>query len=744
MAIFGRDFYGLAKYGADVYAEFDVDPFDANPDGYGAIRVSWHSPSGSWNRIRLLRSKYGYAVDEQDGTILVDSFDPVDHFIDTDLTGGCWYYYAIFIQGTDGSWDRAGATSSLAVTKAWGEVGHADLLWGRIPPYFRYFRKDGNAAVTDEYFFAPNTDAALLNPDLYDLENQQLKAFLDVLGWGLDWIHNYQTLLLSANDPKTAHLSDVDRLASELGIKFEYGVPAHVMRSKVSNAALLARRRGTLDGLKAVAELSTGWPVDISVGYNLMLNRDQSEFANPVFAEWNPGINYAAGQKVQYQGRVFTAKTGAYGMAMIPPSTGTNSNLWWVVTTDTDVTTLHRPDTNGVVTWKGFIDGVTPKTLALAVGVSDPVSGQGQESNALALRNTGTKAHTYDVVGASNLVGDTYLLPHAEMAMRQGIPIPRALVWDPSVEYEPGMLVQWHGATWRAIERSIGDAPDAIVVGRSLLALDTDGAPYFDTGHTGTDIYVKTDTDGARYFSSSGPGDSQLATDADGTPYYAAAIGTPLTGYWEKVGVDDRPTLAYSFYAHGPLTGSTGAVAVTPGLAFFDQRGGLLVDQVAATPMTNFVFDTFNHLWGNPDFGSSWTTTGQWTTQSMGEDDGYVAYPLGGTGTALATTPTGLTSYRVAATFAKAPATGRTDSLAIRYVDANNYMRVTRTKVQKRVSGTLSTVATLSVSITDGDRVTVIMDDTAKTFVVIVNKLQVATGTLSGGTAPFRHGLMVE
>lgn len=681
MAVFGRDFYGLSKYGANVYAEFDVNPFDANPSGYGAIRVTWHSPAGSWNNIRLLRSRQGYSVDESDGDILIDSVSPVDHYLDQNLPGGAWYYYTIFIKGTDGVWNRAGATSSMVVTKAWGDTGHADLMWERIPQYFRYVRRN-NAAVTDEYFFAPSNDAALLNPDLYDQENQHLRAFLDVLGWGLDWLHNYQTSLLWANDPKAAHLSDVDRLARELGIEFEYGVPAAVMRSKVANAALLARRRGTVDGLKDVAALSTGWDVDITLSPNLMLNRDQSEFANPIFNEWNPAINYAAGQKVQYEGRIFTAKTGgAYGLAQRPPETGTNSNTWWTVTTDTDVTTLHRPDTQGVVTWKGYTNGTTAKVLSLAVGVSDPISGQNQESNALALRNTEGVASTYDVWGAANVVGDTVVTPRQKIVIGQGVPIPRPLVWDPTVEYDLGTLVQRDGGTYKAIGTTYGNDP-----------------------------------------------------------------ATSPT-YWQKVGFDNRPTLAYSFYGHGPLTGSSGGVSVTPGLAFFDHQGKLIIDQVVANPLTTFVFDSFNHTWGSPDFGGNpWATTGgSWTTESIGRGDDFVAYPLGGTGKATLAVPSGLlTTYRVSVTFAKAPVPGRTDSLAIRYVDSNNYMRVTRTKVQKRVAGTLSDVATLSGSIKDGDRVTVSINDTANTFVVYRNGLQVASGALSGGSAPYRHGMMVE
>jgi hypothetical protein len=697
MAVFGRDFYGIAKYGANIHTEYDVAPFDASPEGYGALRVTWHSPSGAWDRLRLLRSKSGYAVDESDGTILIDAAEGVDHFVDNGVQAGSWTYYTLFIQDTDGVWNRAGATSGLAVKKPWirsvGDIvdlhyeiqqvpyGHAELLWDRIPSYFKYIRRD-HAAITDDYFLAPNTQAFLLNPDIYDQENQHLRMLLDVIGWGLDYVHNYQETLLRANDPHTAHLQDVDRLARELGIDFEYGVPASVMRSKVANAALLARRRGTLQGLQDVAALSTGWDVDIQVGPNLFLNRDQSEFANPIFPEWDSGTNYATGQKIQYEGRIFTAIQGAYGDAMKPPPTGTNSNGYWTVTTGQDVTTLHRADTDSVVTWVGYMDGTERFPINLVVGVSDSVSGVGQESNALRVENADIVARTFDVLGAANLVDVNDLLPHPSSAIRQGVPIPRPTLWDPETEYGLGALVQHLGSSWRAIGTSLNETPSK----------------------------------------------------------------TSL--YWEQVGVDDRPLLAYSMYAHGPLTGTAGSggVSVTPGVAFFDEQGNLLVDQTDLTVPTNYVFDSFNHPFGTPDYGTlgNWSTTGTWDTEAPNNSDDLVAYPVSGTGVALQTVPGTLTQYRVAATFAKAAMTGHVDGLAIRYVDASNYMQVTRTRVLLFVAGTKSTVATFATPIQDGDRVTMKINDVTSTFTVFVNGTQVASGSLTGGSSPYKHGIMVN
>lgn len=697
MAVFGRDFYGLTKYGSNAHAVYDVSPFTAMSDDYNSVRVTWRSPAGSWQRLRLLKGRNGYAVDENDGTVLLDSETPGEYFQDQGLQGGAWYYYTIFVQDPTGVWNRAGATSALVVRKPWtrlnGEIvgsvyethevpyGHADLLWDRLPNYFRYVRPAGSA-VTDEYRFAADPVAALHNPDFYDQENIDLRRFLGVLGFGLDYIHTYQETLLSANDPKKAHISDVDRLARTLGINFEYSIPAAVMRSKVANAALLARRRGTLDGLRDVASLTTGWDVDLQVNHNLFLNRDQSEFANPVFPEWDSGKNYAGGQKAQFEGRIFTAKAGgAYGDDQKPPYLGTDSNTWWQVSTNEDVTTLHNPVTDAVVTWKAFTDGAVPLTPNLAVGVSDPISGVGQESNALAIRNTDTAAHTYDLVGAANVAGSTAVLPDPNAAIRQGLPIPRGTLYDPKVEYALGALVQHRGALWRALGTPLGEEPDEASI------------------------------------------------------------------FWEKVSPDNRPVMAYSFYGHGPLTGAAGSggVAVNPGLAFFDERGNLLADWVNMSPVTAMVFDTFNHAFGTPDFTStgSWSTSGAgWKTDSIGTKDNRVAYPVG-PGMAWVNVPASLTQYRVAVTFTKAALGNLRDGMLLRYVDASNFMRVTRTSVEKVVNGTHTTVVALGTSIKDGDRVTAVIDDTTNTFQILINGAATASGPLTGGSAPFKHGIMV-
>jgi hypothetical protein len=685
MATYGRDFYGLAKYGSSVFTDFDINPFDAQPDGYNAIRVTWHSPSGTWQGLRLLRSRYGYAVNENDGEILIDTASSASEFVDRNLNGGAWYYYTLYVK-VSGVWQRAGATSSLAVR----ETGFRDLLWDRVPKYFQYAPRFLDGGVNPYY-----SSAEVYDPDRYDQKNQELRQFLDILAWGLDWVRNYHDTTLWANDPRRIHLENLDRLARQLGTTYEYEIPARVLRGKVANAALLARRRGTLDGLRDAVNLSTGWDVDLEVGVNRFLNEDQSSFSHPQYSEWSPAVNYANGDRVQFAGRIMQAKPGgAYGDAQKPPTAPTTSNTWWTIVDQfyDAIETLRDDATASYVGWKAFRSSGPwyGDETDVVVGVSSPVDTTLTNSNTLRVGNWAGSAYAMELWGAAN-VGST-AAPLPEAVVRQGIPIPRALTWSPSENYQAGTIVLYGSRTYRALRENTGRNP------------------------------------------------------------------TAYTMFWEKVGADERVRLAFSFYSHAQMDGSAG-VAVTPGIAFYDERGTLIKDVQTASSSQGLFFDTFNQdaslPWASrtPDHAFSsekWVlNTGNWDVAEVSNSERY-AYPL--TPTAAVTTvtmPSEKNFYKVAVTFKKPALSGATQALVLRYVDANNYLRVTRTLVQKMAAGVLTTVATLSTPVSDGDRVTVLMDETANTQTVYVNNVQVAS--VSGQPQPaagvgsnrYRHGLMV-
>lgn len=685
MAVYGKDFYGLAKYGADIHVEYRVEPFEAQPDRYSAVRLSWSSPAGDWTRMRLLKSRLGYAVNPDDGEILFESATGLNYWTDANLTPGSWYYYTLYLQ-VGGTWHRVGVTSSIAVK----DYGFAGLLWERIPYYFHWVPRYPDGEIKT-YF----TSAEVYDPDRLDQVNQHLQQFLTVLAWGLDFVRTYSETTLLANDTRLTHLENLDRLARTLGTTYEYEVPAHVMRSKVANTALLARSRGTLAGLRDVAALSSGYDVDIEVGPNLFLTEDQGNFANPIYAEWNPATNYPAGHRVQYSGRIMEAKVGgAYGEAERPPDAPDTSNTWWQVVNAQVAETLRDATTNAISTWKMFRDAAPNpinETVQMGVGISSPVDTSVTNSNSLFVKNTNGTAQSYLVWGAANPTGVPEDQPTPLQVVNQGLPIPRLLAWDSAQEYQSGAVVVFGSRAFRALRFNVGHDPDLF------------------------------------------PED------------------------WVRVGADERPRLALSFYGHSDFDGSAG-IGLTPGLAFFDQHGQLIQEMVDSDYSRGSFFDTFN---GDPDtpitahIPDQQFEAEQWAVQSgtwrVAEpvDGERVAWPVTGTGVVTVTLPSEKTFYKVAVTFKRPALAGHTQAIVLRYVDADNHLRITRTGIDKVASGSLTSLTTFTTPVQDGDRVAVLLDESTNTQTVYINDVEAAEVTgqpqpsAGVGSNRYRHGLMV-
>lgn len=677
MAVWGIDFYGQSKYGSSSSAEFDVQPFIAEAEGYNALRLTWTYPTGEWRKVALVKSRSGYPVAVNDGDRILEftSGNPATYYRDADLDGSTFYYYVLFIQKTDGVWVGAAATSGLSLA----DTGLSTLIWNRIPKYFRYTRRDG-AAVTDDYYFS--TDVEDLSR--YDVENQHLRRFVDVVGWGLEYLKAYQGSLMYSQDPQKTHVENLERLAEQFGIPFERTVNYGTVRSRIGNGALLSRRRGTLEGLRDVVSLSTGWDIDLRPGNNLMLNDDQAEFANPTWPEWDSAVNYAVGQQVQYVGRIYTCIVGALGDAKQPPAHPTTSNTWWELYADEEYTSswMPNPTSGAIFTWKGATDLGAHHPLSLAVGVSDYQNSGMDEGASNALKIETASTMNVSVWGAAAEADAT--VPNPLQVITQGIPLPQPNVWRKDVDYRIGDYVNQGGTIYRATEYSTNKRP------------------------------------------SSSP------------------------GHWERVGVDLRPKVAYSFYGHGPREGTagTGGVAVVPGVQIYDDKGSLM-QSVVDVAGAEVVYDTFNT--GLPDFGSrtpdftisgtNWTAdSGVWSIYDVGNE--RLAYPSTTAATTTLDVPIALTDYRIAVTFRAAPLETQQQGLVVHYVDEDNFVLVHRTGITKRTAGVDAPLGVevaagpeyrynLWDPIEDGDRLMITIDEDTNsiTEIKINGEAQNVTGT---------------
>jgi hypothetical protein len=679
MAIYEADFYALSRYGTPLAVDYGVEPFTADPIGNGRTRVQWTNPPGDWTGFRLLGSRYGWATTADDGDILLDLTGPTTPGQYVDIDGStpslsAFRYYTLYLL-IDGDWQRAGMTSTLAVV---GESTQ-DTLLSFIPRYFRL---------------------AVPNELTGNIENQELRNFVNILAFGVDYIRSYAKTLPAANDPSVVHLSDLESLASQFGVEYLHALPARLMRQRVTNASLLSKVRGLRSGLRDLVGLSAGYDTEIVLGRNLMLTQDQSSFYSPEqYPEWiatrqyvGPDtVNGRPGDRVVFAGNEFEAKAvGALGDAQKPPLTAT-SNTWWTALDRHADGTLYRAKSANISTWQALLQGPeSPLYCALPINTSDPLyvnvgvsfdahTGR-NDSNVLVVKNTNASTKDVLVRSVSYLSGGTTWDP--ETVIRYGVPVPQATEhWDAEVEYARGDIVLHKGRPWRAIKEALGAQPP--------------GEP------DGDDV-------------------------------------------WEALGFDERIRMCFSAYAHGPLTGTagTGGLAVEARVSLFDEHGQFLTT-LSAKSTTAFL-DTFTRqstgVWTTrvADVRPSTQTWGVVTGSNWIVDDG-LAYPANPAATQI-TRITGLSANgRVAVTFGKSPLAGHFHGLVLRISDASNMFRVSRTSIGKVVAGAFTSLAGFATPFADGDRMMVDMNGSVLT--VYKNGTQVAQVTDSFNSAIANHGM---
>lgn len=431
MAVYGVSFYGIDPYGPTTYVDFSVGDFVAEPVGFDAIDLHWRSPRGTWDRIRVLRNRFGFSVDEQDGEILADTPGALSNLTDPDVVPGAWHYYSIWILSAD-TWYRAGIATTLMLQ----DHGYGERMFESLPMYHRYLQ-----GVTD---------------DLPPIENETLRSFLKVLGSGLDYIKTYYNTLRLLNDPMRNHIGQLEKLAAQLGINHEPVTPPHLFRSRVLNAGALARSKGTAEQVASVASMTVGWDIEAVLGPNLMLNEDAASFVHPVYDLWDNQFNYSVGERVRFGSYIYEALVGAYGDAQTPSGTTAN-NTWWKWLNGAADPTLIQPD-GTVAGWESvsFTNGVSPGTASamIGIGVQSATDASVSSANALLLTNKSASTADLGVRSAGMSLADPL------NAITRGVPMPRVgAPWSVTTPYEVGALVTYNLLNYVCLSASTGVAP---------------------------------------------------------------------------------------------------------------------------------------------------------------------------------------------------------------------------------------------------------------------------------------------
>lgn len=462
MAIYGVSLYGVTSpfYGIQAPAGYIVDPFTASSRDYTTVQLDWQKPGSSFSEFRLIRNRYGYPVHETDGEILLQSATwPGQIYNDTSVIPGEYQYYGIYLLILYANfyvWVRAGVTACLAIENH----GSGEQFYQLIPDHMRQI------------------DQTELTTDV--LGNQFLAQYMNVLGWGMDYLKTQYAMAANVNNPMKIPLGDLMQLAGELGYEFEPEIEARLVRKGVLNTATVARKRGTLQGIAEEIEIVCGWDVDIQTGYNQILENDQAYFLNPVFTydTYNSTISYNSGEFVTLNSFVYKCLiTPTLNSA--PTGTNTSNANWAVIYSADDATgALTNPTTTGINTWEARYPSATGHiapfgALKQGVGCPDPDSFSFLLTlffsrflhGTCRVYNTGGSPQTCELKSVARTTTDLGLLsthPDPEQVILDGLPVPWVIdsdAYDPTAEYKTNDIIYYQGQPFQALRASTGAVP---------------------------------------------------------------------------------------------------------------------------------------------------------------------------------------------------------------------------------------------------------------------------------------------
>lgn len=270
MSRYGIDYYGLAYYGPDTYVDFSASSFDAIPWDYGSAQISWTQPGGAWSKLVLVRNSYGFPTTPFDG-VVVGSWKfnnaPTSILDEESLSEGAYYYYSLFVYNINQyMWEKAGDAQVLSVKN----FGNQDRLWSHLP---------------DVYKLGTVTSYSVTE------ENAQLKKFLNLFGFWLDYAQTETSLLINRYDVQKVNVKLLPLMLQQFGFLYESEIGGQQARVLLRDAIQLQKEKGSLQGLEEYIKSFSGYLISspvtgaslaavegVVVGHNLMLDYNDSSF----------------------------------------------------------------------------------------------------------------------------------------------------------------------------------------------------------------------------------------------------------------------------------------------------------------------------------------------------------------------------------------------------------------------------------------------------------------------------------
>lgn len=741
----------------------------AVPLNYEQVLLNWQEPQSAYLDWRLIRSRFGFPVDENDGAVLVDTDSaayPGSSYLDTGVIPGSYNYYAIYLLVAETftiSTATAGNSTTLTdsaqnwttnmwtgytvtITSGTGAGSTAVVVsntqtvltvtsWSGAAPAASsgysltqevWFRSGFAACLCPwDYesaawikgripnYFLNNPNQELTTDD--PIGNKTLNSYLNIIGWGIDYLKTALFVAQNVNNPQVIPENWLYNLAQQLGLPYEPEISTGVLRGAVANQSTLIKQRGTLEGIEAYITQLTGWGADIRPGINLMLEDDQAHFIDPQVAAYSTTTNYATGEMVTYDNYVYESLV-TNNLNVAPTGTTSANANWTCLYYSSNSTLLENATTGWVNTWEprqlNETNDVAPAgSLSEAVGILDRTHAGEYQKNGLLVTNTTGSAATLDIQSISRTTADitaVNVYANRTQVIGDGLPVPYTIpqqTWSSTTQYPTGAIVTYNGQPFLALKSSQNVAPP------------TNNVP---------------------------------------------------TNEWQPIGFDDRIALMMSAYAEAsPVTSSTTA-NVQPYAAWYDQWGNhitTLYPRQTSNYPANLVYSSWanSSLWGAalsgsaPDVGS-FTWTAQVSTFNINGFEGGCIYPsVVNNRTEALITYTGITNLQLGLTFLTLPNSSYSMGLVVRWAIAGStesYWRVDQNAIYEVNGATRTKQGSNHTTVfAAGDRMIVTVSSNtltvyrynAPTTSNPINLAQVNSCSISAmNTSSVTHGVIVE
>lgn len=263
MAKYGIDYYGLAYYGPRNSVDYSADPMLAIPTDYNKIVVSWTTPSGMWDLMRLSRNPYGFPLTPDDGDVLFEDVNESSRTFFTDdgtiPTAGSFkpghpYYYTLFVRiAASQSWVSAGTAIGIAVK----DFNTLTQMVDSLP-----------AILTSQVPY----DSAL------DQNNNVLAQFLKLFAVTHDLYKSQAENLTNRYDVENINGQLIPIFLEQFGSSYEPEIGLRQARIFLRNLTRLYQTKGSKAGVENYVKAFVGYDNQVVLGKNLLLSYDDSSF----------------------------------------------------------------------------------------------------------------------------------------------------------------------------------------------------------------------------------------------------------------------------------------------------------------------------------------------------------------------------------------------------------------------------------------------------------------------------------